>query len=138
MGSAKNIRFSRNFRKDVLNALDGQLTATIHAVPEDEQHLRRILEIVTQKAGRIIYGGYPTGVEVCHSMQHGGPYPATTDSRFTAVGADGMKRFARPLCFQNWSNLLLPDALKNENPLGIWRTVNNNLTKEAIVLHMEK
>jgi len=65
-------------------------------------------------------------------MQHGGPFPSTTDARFSSVGADGIKRFARPLAFQNWSNNLLPDALKNENPLGIWRTVNDELTKEVL------
>jgi NADP-dependent aldehyde dehydrogenase len=63
-------------------------------------------------------------------MQHGGPFPATTDSRFTSVGADGIKRFARPIAFQNWSNSLLPDELKDGNPLQIWRTVNDHLTKD--------
>jgi NADP-dependent aldehyde dehydrogenase len=65
-------------------------------------------------------------------MHHGGPYPATTDSRFTSVGADGIKRFARPISFQNWPDSLLPDELKNENPLGIWRTINDELTKQKI------
>jgi len=65
-------------------------------------------------------------------MQHGGPFPATTDSRFTAVGADGIKRFARPVCFQSWTDDLLPAELKNANPLGLWRTVNNELTQKAI------
>jgi NADP-dependent aldehyde dehydrogenase len=65
-------------------------------------------------------------------MHHGGPFPATTDSRFTSVGADGIKRFVRPIVFQNWTNDRLPDELKNENPLQIWRTVNNELTKEKI------
>jgi alpha-ketoglutaric semialdehyde dehydrogenase len=74
----------------------------------------------------------PTGVEVCLSMQHGGPFPATTDSRFTSVGADGIKRFARPICFQNWSNDLLPGELKNENQYNIWRTINNELTKSSL------
>jgi 2,5-dioxopentanoate dehydrogenase len=71
-------------------------------------------------------------VDVATGMQHGGPYPATTDSRFTAVGADGIRRFARPVCYQNWENDLLPDELKDENPLHIWRTVNNELTKDPI------
>jgi len=71
-------------------------------------------------------------VEVCLSMQHGGPFPATTDSRFTSVGADGIKRFARPVAWQNWGNDALPDELKNENPLNLWRTVNDELTKEKI------
>jgi NADP-dependent aldehyde dehydrogenase len=76
--------------------------------------------------------GVPTGVEICLSMHHGGPFPATTDSRFTSVGADGIKRFARPIALQNWPNALLPEELKNENTLQIWRTVNNKLTKEKI------
>jgi NADP-dependent aldehyde dehydrogenase len=65
-------------------------------------------------------------------MQHGGPYPATTDSRFTSVGADGIKRWVRPLSYQNWTDGLLPDALKNSNPLNIWRTINDQLTKDKI------
>jgi alpha-ketoglutaric semialdehyde dehydrogenase len=65
-------------------------------------------------------------------MHHGGPYPATTDSRFTAVGADGIRRFSRPLCFQNWVDSLLPDELKNANPLNLWRTINNELTKDPL------
>jgi NADP-dependent aldehyde dehydrogenase len=65
-------------------------------------------------------------------MHHGGPYPATTDSRFTSVGADGIRRFGRPICFQNWSNELLPGELKNENPLQLWRTVNGRLTNDPI------
>ena len=73
-----------------------------------------------------------TGLEVCLSMQHGGPFPATTDSRFTSVGADGIKRSARLLAFQNWANDLLPDDLKNENPFGLFRTVNTVITKDAI------
>jgi NADP-dependent aldehyde dehydrogenase len=75
-----------------------------------------------------VLNGVPTGVQVCLSMQHGGPFPATTDSRFTSVGADGIKRFARPIAFQNWENKFLPDELKNENPLKIPRTVNNEIT----------
>ena len=91
-----------------------------------------LLEALKDKCGRFVLNGVPTGVEVALSMHHGGPYPATTDSRFTAVGADGIKRFARPVCFQNWSNELLPDELKNENPLGLWRTVNNEVTKNPV------
>jgi NADP-dependent aldehyde dehydrogenase len=81
--------------------------------------------------------GVPTGVDVAIGMHHGGPYPATTDSRFTAVGADGIRRFARPVCYQNWENELLPDALKNENPLHIWRTVNSQLTKKPVGMFPE-
>ena len=83
--------------------------------------------------GRFILNSVPTGVEVCLSMHHGGPFPATTDARFTSVGADGIRRFARPVAFQNWANELLPDILKNENPLAIWRTVDDKLTKDPVV-----
>ena len=88
-----------------------------------------LVEAVKNICGRFVLNGVPTGVEVCLSMHHGGPFPATTDSRFTSVGADGIKRFARPLAFQNWSDSLLPDELKNENPLGIWRMVDDEMKK---------
>ncbi len=104
---------------------EGQLTATLMATDNDVRRHDELLEAVKNICGRIIMNGVPTGVEVCLSMQHGGPYPASTDSRFTSVGADGIKRFARPVAFQNWSNDLLPDELKDGNPLKIWRTVNN-------------
>jgi 2,5-dioxopentanoate dehydrogenase len=91
-----------------------------------------LTEAIKNICGRLIVNGVPTGVEVCLSMQHGGPFPATTDSRFTSVGADGIKRFARPLAFQNFPKNLLPDELKDDNPLRIWRTINNELTKTAV------
>ena len=91
-----------------------------------------LVEAVKNICGRFILNSVPTGVEVCLSMQHGGPFPASTDARFTSVGADGIKRFARPIAFQNWSNDLLPDELTNENPQGIYRTVNNELTKGSV------
>lgn len=117
---------------EVANHLEGQLTATLMATENDTRIHDKLLEAVKNICGRFIINGVPTGVEVCLSMQHGGPFPATTDSRFTSVGADGIKRFARPIAFQNWSNELLPDELKNENPLGIWRTVNNELTQSSL------
>lgn len=116
----------------VARNIEGQLTATLMATENDVRSHADLIEAVKNICGRFILNGVPTGVEVCLSMQHGGPFPATTDSRFTAVGADGIKRFARPICFQNWSNNLLPDELKNENPLHIWRTVNDQLTKETL------
>lgn len=117
---------------EVAKHLEGQLTATLMATGNDFLSNEELVEAVKNICGRFILNGVPTGVEVCLSMQHGGPFPATTDSRFTSVGADGIKRFARPIAFQNWENKLLPDELKNENPLNIWRTVNNQLTKEKI------
>ena len=111
----------------VATNLEGQLTATLIATENDILQNEKLVEAVKNICGRFILNSVPTGVEVCLAMQHGGPFPATTDSRFTSVGADGIKRFARPIAFQNWPDNLLPDELKNENPLGIWRTVNNEL-----------
>jgi NADP-dependent aldehyde dehydrogenase len=116
----------------VIKILAGQLTGTIMATTEDLKNNESLLGLVQEKCGRIILNGVPTGVEVCLSMQHGGPYPASTDSRFTSVGADGIKRFVRPVSFQNWDPAFLPDALKNENPLLIWRTVNNIRSKDKL------
>lgn len=116
----------------VVHHLQGQLTATLMATENDVLQNELLVEAVKNICGRFILNNVPTGVEVCLSMQHGGPFPATTDSRFTSVGADGIKRFARPISFQNWPQNLLPDELKNSNPLKIWRTVNNALTKEKI------
>jgi len=117
---------------EVAKHLEGQLTATLFATNDEFQSNSDLVETVKNICGRFILNGVSTGVRVCLSMQHGGPFPATTDSRFTSVGADGIKRFARPIAFQNWENEFLPDELKNENPLGIWRTVNDQLSKEPI------
>ena len=117
----------------VAKHIEGQLTATFMATDDDVKNNEELVAAVKNICGRFILNSVPTGVEVCLSMQHGGPFPASTDSRFGAVGADAIKRFARPIAFQNWSNELLPDELKNENPSGIWRTVNNELTKDSIV-----
>lgn len=116
----------------VVQHLEGQLTATLIATEDDIRNNDNLVEAVKNICGRIIMNGVPTGVEVCLSMQHGGPFPATTDSRFGSVGADAIKRFARPVAFQNWPDELLPDELKNSNPLSIWRTVNNELSNMAL------
>ena len=105
-------------------SLEGQLTATVHGTPEDLAQAEPLLRRLERKAGRLIVNGFPTGVEVCPSMHHGGPYPATTDVRFTSVGTAALYRFVRPICYQDFPPALLPDALKDENPLGIWRLVN--------------
>ena len=118
-----------NEMTEVAKHLEGQLTSTVMATENDITSNDELVEAVKNICGRFILNSVPTGVEVCLSMHHGGPFPASTDGRFTSVGADGIKRFARPIAFQNWGNDLLPDELKNENPLGIWRTVNNELTK---------
>jgi 2,5-dioxopentanoate dehydrogenase len=118
--------------KEALYGLDGQLTATIHAAATDEAMMNVLIDVMREKAGRLIYGGFPTGVEVCNAMVHGGPFPATTDSRTTAVGAEAMQRFVRPVCYQNFPQHSLPDELKNDNPLQIIRTINGVLTKEPV------
>jgi 2,5-dioxopentanoate dehydrogenase len=117
---------------EVAKHLEGQLTSTLMATEEDVLSNDELKEALKNICGRMILNGVPTGVEVCLSMQHGGPFPATTDSRFTSVGADGIKRFARPIAFQSWPDSLLPDELKNGNPLSLWRTVNDQLTKDPI------
>lgn len=116
---------------EVARHCEGQLTTTLMATENDIRNNQELVEAVKNICGRFILNGVPTGVEVCLSMQHGGPYPATTDSRFTSVGADGIKRFARPISFQNWPDSLLPEELQNSNPLKIWRTLNNEVSKET-------
>lgn len=113
-------------------ALEGSLTATIHASDEELGGHRDLVGILSRKAGRILFNGYPTGVEVGYAMQHGGPYPATTDSRFTSVGAAAIFRFARPVCYQNFPDEALPLELKDSNPRGIWRTIDGVFTKDSI------
>ena len=117
---------------EVARHLQGQLTATIMATEKDIMENELLVEAVKNICGRFILNNVPTGVEVCLSMHHGGPYPSTTDSRFTSVGADGIKRFARPIAFQNWPDSLLPEELKNENSLNIWRTINNEPSNQNV------
>jgi alpha-ketoglutaric semialdehyde dehydrogenase len=115
-----------------VRSLEGQLTATVHADGEDLTAFSELLADLEQKAGRIVFNGFPTGVEVAPAMNHGGPYPATTDARFTSVGTAAMLRFARPVCYQNVPDDRLPPALQNRNPLGIRRMVNGAYTGEPI------
>jgi len=112
--------------------LEGHLTATIHGTEQDLRDSADLIEVLETKVGRLLFNGYPTGVEVCHAMVHGGPYPSTSDARFTSVGTQSILRFARPVCFQNFPDAVLPDELQNGNPLGIWRTVNGQLSREAL------
>lgn len=109
----------------VAASLPGQLTGTLIADEQDMQQYSALMDIVSDRVGRLIMNGVPTGVEVCPSMHHGGPFPATTDSRFSSVGIDAVKRFTRPLSYQNIPDGLLPAELKQSNPLGIRRLVNN-------------
>ncbi len=104
--------------------LQGQLTATIMGTTEELANSTALIELLSQKAGRVIFNGVPTGVEVCTAMHHGGPFPASSNALFTSVGTDAIKRFVRPVAFQDMPEMLLPKELKTENPLDIWRTVN--------------
>jgi NADP-dependent aldehyde dehydrogenase len=114
------------------NALEGQLTATLHGTDADLSSAGTLIEAAENFAGRLIINGFPTGVEVSPAMNHGGPYPATTDVRFTSVGTAAMLRFARPVCYQDFADTLLPVELRNANPTGILRTVNGVLTRDAV------
>jgi len=113
----------------VAQALPGQLTATIHGTEEDLARHKNLLAILREKAGRLLFNGFPTGVEVCPSMHHGGPWPATTDPHFTSVGTAAIKRFARPVCFQNFPDTALPIELQNRNARRLWRLVDGQLTQ---------
>lgn len=124
------VRFATNDELlEAARSLNGHLTATIHGTEEDLHEFSDLVRILRDKVGRIVFNGYPTGVEVCHAMVHGGPYPASTDSRTTSVGSQAIFRFARPVCFQDFPQSALPDELKNGNPLGIWRTVDGKFTR---------
>ena len=116
----------------IISKLEGQLTGTIISDNDEITKYGHVVAALQTRVGRIIFNGVPTGVEVCSAMHHGGPYPASTDSRFTAVGTDSIKRWVRPFCFQDWPDHLLPKELKNGNPLGISRSINNEQTKASI------
>ncbi|CAN5589621.1 aldehyde dehydrogenase (NADP(+)) [soil metagenome] len=120
-------------RKDELLAiarsLEGQLTASIHGSDSDLIEYADLISILETKVGRLIFNGFSTGVEVCPSMVHGGPYPATSDSRSTAVGSRAITRFARLVCYQNFPDAALPDELKETNPLGMWRMIEGEFRK---------
>jgi alpha-ketoglutaric semialdehyde dehydrogenase len=116
---------------EIARNLNGNLTASIHA-DEDPDLAVELNSVLEQKVGRVIFNSYPTGVEVCPSQQHGGPYPASSVSTSTSVGVGAITRFARFVSYQGCPDRLLPDALKNGNPLGIYRQVNGQLTTASI------
>ena len=116
----------------IARALEGQLTATIHGSDQDLRDFADLIAILETKAGRLVFNSFPTGVEVTHAMVHGGPYPSTSDGRSTSVGSQAIFRFTRLICYQGFPDAALPEELKNGNPLGMWRMVNGEMTREPI------
>ncbi len=112
----------------LLQTMEGQLTITMHMTDADEALFSALLPLLETKAGRILVNGWPTGVEVCHAMVHGGPFPSTSDSRTTSVGTLAIRRFLRLVCYQNLAEHLLPDALRDANSLGLWRRMDGVMT----------
>ncbi len=123
---------------DAAQNLHGHLTATIHGTEEDLRNATELIRILERKVGRILFNGYPTGVEVCHAMVHGGPFPATSDSRFTSVGTRALLRFARPVCYQDFPDAALPPELQRVNPAKIQRMVNGALTRDETSLLLKE
>jgi 2,5-dioxopentanoate dehydrogenase len=121
---------TRNQILEMAASLDGHLTATIHGTQQDLSDFAELIAILENKVGRLVVNAFPTGVAVCPAMVHGGPYPATSDGRSTSVGTQAIVRFARPICYQGFPNEALPEELRDENPLGIWRMVDGRMTQE--------
>ncbi|MEX3953366.1 aldehyde dehydrogenase (NADP(+)) [Paraburkholderia sp. EG287A] len=128
-GPASIIVRARNFDEllQITESLEGQLTATIQIDANDYEDARRLLPVLERKAGRILANGFPTGVEVCHAMVHGGPFPSTSNSMFTSVGATAIDRFLRPVCYQDVPDCVLPVALKTRNPLKVWCLIDGEV-----------
>jgi len=118
--------------ESIVDILAGQLTASIHGTEGDLAEYAWLVSRLETKVGRLIIGGFPTGVEVCPAMHHGGPYPATTDARTTSVGTAAIQRFARPICYQNAPEDLLPPELRNHNRRNVWRLIDNQWTKDDV------
>ncbi|HEX7028681.1 MAG TPA: aldehyde dehydrogenase (NADP(+)) [Gammaproteobacteria bacterium] len=116
----------------VAKLLKGQLTATLQSEGDEMGDYPELVDLLGLRVGRLIVNGFPTGVEVCDAMVHGGPFPATTDARFTSVGTAAIARFVRPVCYQNFFEALLPEALRNDNPLNIMRMVNGEMTRDRV------
>ena len=117
---------------EIAEQIPGQITTSVWANLVDGLAHKDLFDVLEEKAGRVMINNVPTGVEVAHAMQHGGPYPATTDSRTTSVGSQAIYRFVRPVCFQNFPQELLPLELQNSNPLNIWRKIDGQLTRDAL------
>jgi alpha-ketoglutaric semialdehyde dehydrogenase len=119
---------------EALDRVEGQLTASVHTEAGDEPLLRTLVDVLAARAGRLVFDGFPTGVAVTHGMHHGGPYPATTAPSHTSVGMTAIARFLRPVAWQNAPASALPPALRDENPLGICRRIDGEMTREPITL----
>lgn len=117
---------------DTARNLEGHLTTTVHGTPTDLAEYKELFTILERKAGRVIINGFPTGVEVCHAMVHGGPYPATTAPQSTSVGTNAIKRFARPVCYQDFPASLLPEELQDKNARGIWRLIDGTWSQADV------
>lgn len=115
--------------RSLIENLEGQLTIAVHMADDDRDAVAALMPLLETKAGRVLFNGFGTGVEVCHAMVHGGPFPATSDGRSTSVGSMAIKRFLRPVCYQDMPAALLPDELRNDNPLGIWRMTDGTMGK---------
>jgi NADP-dependent aldehyde dehydrogenase len=113
-------------------AMEGHLTATVHGTEADLKEFAPLIAILEERVGRIVFNGFPTGVEVCPSMNHGGPYPATTDGKFTSVGTAAIYRFVRPVAYQNFPDAALPLELRNKNARKLWRLVDSKVTQEDL------
>ena len=118
---------------EIARSLEGQLTATIHGTAQDLHDFADLIAILEGRVGRLVFNGFPTGVEVCPAMVHGGPYPSTSDGRSTSVGTRAIFRFTRPVCYQGFPDDALPEELKDSNRSGIWRMVDGQMTREATV-----
>jgi len=116
---------------EVARGLEGHLTATLHGTEDDLRDFADLIAILETKVGRLVFNGFPTGVEVSHAMVHGGPYPATSDGRFTSVGSQAIFRFARPVCYQGFPDHAVPEELQDANPLAIWRMIDGQMTREV-------
>jgi len=114
---------------EIARNLEGHLTATIHGTAQDLHDFADLIVILEDKVGRLVFNGFPTGVEVSHAMVHGGPYPATSDGRSTSVGSQAIFRFSRPVCYQGFPDDALPEELRDANPLGIWRTIDGEMSR---------
>jgi NADP-dependent aldehyde dehydrogenase len=122
---------SRDQLLEIARTLEGHLTGTIHGTEQDLRDFADLVAILENKVGRLVFNGFPTGVEVSHAMVHGGPYPSTSDGRSTSVGTRAIFRFTRPVCYQGFPDEALPEELKDSNPMEIWRMVDGQMTREA-------